>query len=95
MGKVFSISTKGVTGSLSTGFDIQCIAVSNDFIFTGTKCGTIEVWLKERVTRIAEIKIGGGGHTRVTSLVSDANGDMLFAGSSDGKIQVPILYYIF
>lgn len=86
-GKVFSISTKGVTGSLSTGFDIQCIAVSNDFLFTGTKCGTIEVWLKERVTRIAAIKMGGGGHTRITSLVLDANGDMLFAGSSDGKIQ--------
>jgi hypothetical protein len=29
-----------------------------------------------------------GGHTKITSLVSDVDGMMLFVGSSDGKIQV-------
>ncbi|XAR61650.1 Ubiquitin--protein ligase [Bertholletia excelsa] len=86
-GKVFSLATKAVIGSLSTGYDIHCMEVNNDFIFTATKCGIIEVWLKERVIKVASIKACSGGHAKVTSLTSDANGDMLFAGSSEGKIQ--------
>ncbi|XVE76340.1 hypothetical protein DITRI_Ditri12bG0164300 [Diplodiscus trichospermus] len=86
-GRVFSRSSKAVMGSFSTGFDIQRIAVNNDFIFTATKCGIIEVWLKERITRVASIKMGSKGHPKITSLVSDMDGGMLYAGSSDGKIQ--------
>lgn len=86
--KVFSRSSKAVMGSFPTAFDIQQIAVNNDFIFTATKCGIIEVWLKERVTRVASIKMGSKGHAKITSLASDKDGGMLFAGSSDGKIQV-------
>ncbi|KAL7175142.1 hypothetical protein ACSBR2_028862 [Camellia fascicularis] len=86
-GKVFSLSTKAVIGTFSTGLDIHCMAVNNDLIFTATKCGIIEVWLKERVTRFASIRMGGGGHMRITSLTSDADGEMLFAGSSEGRIQ--------
>ncbi|KAM7518165.1 hypothetical protein LguiB_017127 [Lonicera macranthoides] len=89
-GKVFSLSTKAVIGSVLTGLDIHSIAVNNDFIFTATKCGIIEVWLKERVTRVASIKMGGG-NAKITSLTSDADGEMLFAGSSDGKIQAWVL----
>ncbi|XP_022767512.1 putative E3 ubiquitin-protein ligase LIN-1 isoform X2 [Durio zibethinus] len=87
-GKVFCRSSKAVMGSFSTGFDIQRTAVNNDFIFTATKCGIIEVWLKERINRVASIKVGSKGHAKITSLVSDMDGGMLYAGSSDGKIQV-------
>ncbi|XP_058078129.1 putative E3 ubiquitin-protein ligase LIN-1 [Magnolia sinica] len=86
-GKVFSLSTRAVIGSLSTGFDIHSIAANNDFVFTGTKCGIIEVWLRERLTRVASLKVHGGGNTKITSLASDSDGEMLFAGTSDGKIQ--------
>ncbi|MED6135898.1 hypothetical protein PIB30_050991 [Stylosanthes scabra] len=75
------------SGSLSTGLDIHRVAINNDFIFAGTKFGTIEVWLKDKFTRVASIKMAGG-NTKITSLVSDADGMMLFVGSSDGKIQV-------
>ncbi|KAA8528755.1 hypothetical protein F0562_036110 [Nyssa sinensis] len=85
--QVFSLSTKAVIGSLSTGLDIHGIAVNEDYIFTASKCGMVEVWLKERVTRVASIKMGGGGHARISSLTSDTNGEMIFAGSSEGKIQ--------
>lgn len=88
MWQVFSHSTKAVIGSFSTGFDILRIVVSNDFIFTATKCGIIEVWLKERVARVASIKMSGGEHAKITSLTSDMDGGMLYAGSSDGKIEV-------
>ncbi|KDP36916.1 hypothetical protein JCGZ_08207 [Jatropha curcas] len=86
-GKVFSHSTKAVVGSFSTGMDILRIVANNDFIFTATKCGAIEVWLKERVTRVASIKVTGGSHSKMTSLTSDMDGGMLYAGYSDGKIQ--------
>ncbi|KAM5565133.1 putative E3 ubiquitin-protein ligase LIN-1 [Rosa sericea] len=87
-GKIFSLPNKAVLGSFSTGFDIQRIAINNDLIFTATKCGIIEVWLKERFTRIASIKTAGGGHAKITSLAADMDGGLLLAGSSDGRIQV-------
>jgi len=77
-----------VIGSFTTGFDIHQIAASNDLIFTSTKCGITEVWLKERITKFSSIKMGGGGNAKITSLTTDADGDMLFAGSSEGKIRV-------
>ncbi|KAL8524096.1 hypothetical protein ACS0TY_013891 [Phlomoides rotata] len=84
-GKVFQVSSKAVVGSFSTGLDIQHMAVNNDLIFTATKCGIIEVWLRERVTKIAYIRIGSG---RTTSISSDADGHNLFAGTSDAKLQI-------
>lgn len=66
------------------------MAVNNGFVFTATKCGFIEVWLKENVIKIASIKMAGsgGGRAKITSLASDTDDSMLFAGSSEGKIQV-------
>lgn len=84
---MFKLSNKAVVGSLATGVDVQQCSVNNDFIFTATKCGIIEVWLKERITKIAYIKMDVG-HARVTSIVSDAHGQKLFAGTSDGRLQV-------
>lgn len=71
-----------------TGLDIHRIAVNNDYIFTATKCGIIEVWLKESVAKIASIKMAGGGHSKITSLTSNMDDFMFFAGSSDGRIHV-------
>ncbi|MCE0482352.1 hypothetical protein HAX54_041039 [Datura stramonium] len=87
-GKVFSLPSKAVIGTLSSGSDIQRLAVNNDFIFSATKSGTIEVWLQERVTKMTSIKMRSGGQTRITSLAVDKDGEMIFAGSTDGKIQV-------
>ncbi|XP_039069062.1 putative E3 ubiquitin-protein ligase LIN-1 [Hibiscus syriacus] len=87
-GKVFCRSSKAVMGTFPTGSDIQRIAVNNDFIFTATKLGIIEVWLKERMSRVGSIKMKGKAHVKITSLVSDIDGGMLYTASSDGKIQV-------
>lgn len=87
-GKAFSLSTKTAIGSFCTEFDIHRLFVSNDFVFTGTKFGIIEVWLRERFTKVGSIKVGSGVGTKVTSLASDSEGEMLYAGSSDGKILV-------
>nr|XP_043619326.1 putative E3 ubiquitin-protein ligase LIN-1 [Erigeron canadensis] len=87
-GKVFSLSSRALVGSLSSAYDIQYLAVNNDFIFGATRNGTIEVWLKERLTKVVSMKMGSSsGFTKFTSLASDYEGEMLFAGTSDGKIQ--------
>ncbi|KAG5611922.1 hypothetical protein H5410_023203 [Solanum commersonii] len=87
-GKVFTLPSKGVIGTLSTGSDIQRLAVNNDLIFSATKSGNIEVWLQERVTKMTCIKMKSGGQSKITSLAVDKDGEMIFAGSIDGKIQV-------
>ncbi|CAN1314982.1 Putative E3 ubiquitin-protein ligase LIN [Linum perenne] len=90
-GKVFALSNKAVVGSLTTSFDVKHIAVNNDFIITVTKWGVVEVWLKERVSKVACIRMSGSGNTKVSCLTTDADGGMLYAGSSDGKIQVSLI----
>ncbi|PKA66456.1 Putative E3 ubiquitin-protein ligase LIN-1 [Apostasia shenzhenica] len=87
-GKAFSLSTKIATGSFVTALDIYCITVSDDFVFTGTKSGIIEIWIKDRLARVGSIKVGSAGNAKVSSLASDSEGEMLFSASSDGKIQV-------
>ncbi|XP_071713381.1 putative E3 ubiquitin-protein ligase LIN-1 [Rutidosis leptorrhynchoides] len=82
-GKVFSLSSRAVIGSLQSAFDVHLLTVNNDFIFGATKNGIIEVWLKERLTRVASIK-----SAKLTSMASADDGEMLFAGSSDGRIQI-------
>lgn len=90
--KVFTLPSKAVIGTLTTGSDIQRLAVNNDLIFSATKSGNIEVWLQERVTKMTCIKMKSGGQSKITSLAVDKDGEMIFAGSIDGKIQVKCIY---
>ncbi|XP_038896990.1 putative E3 ubiquitin-protein ligase LIN-1 [Benincasa hispida] len=90
-GKIFSLSNKTPVGSFSTVVDMHHMAVSTDFLFTASRLGMlIEIWSKEKYTKIGSIKLGStanGSHTKITSLISD-DGGLLLAGTSDGKIQV-------
>ncbi|CAI0382690.1 unnamed protein product [Linum tenue] len=79
-GKLFALSNSrgpaSVAGSLSTSFDVKHITVNNDFIITASKWGVIEVWLKERVTKIASMRTNGGGNAKVSCLTTDSDGGM-------------------
>ncbi|KAK6938966.1 hypothetical protein RJ641_032474 [Dillenia turbinata] len=88
-GKVFSLSNKAMVGSLLTGIDIQRIAVNNKFIFAATKLGVIEVWLRERITRL-----NFSGNAKITSVTSHSDGETLFAATSDGKIQIAVKFLL-
>ncbi|XP_020584069.1 putative E3 ubiquitin-protein ligase LIN-1 [Phalaenopsis equestris] len=90
-GKAFSLATKTIIGSFMTNSDIYSISVNDDFVFTGTKNGFIEVWTKERLIRVSYLRVGTAGNTKVTSIASDSEGEMAFSGSSDGKIKVWML----
>eukprot|EP01018_Ginkgo_biloba_P018781 Gb_32192 [translate_table: standard] len=85
--KVWSLSTNNLVGSLSTTLDVRCIAVNNEFIFLGSKSGVIEVWLRERLVRVGSLNAGGGASNRVMCLAVDMDGEVLFSGSQDGRIQ--------
>lgn len=86
--KIFSLPSKAVIGLFPSNSDIQQVMVNTDFIFLAMKCGTIEVWQKERATKIASLKLRSSGNTRITSLTPDKDGEMIFVGCSDGRIQV-------
>uniref|UniRef100_A0A7N0UHD0 Putative E3 ubiquitin-protein ligase LIN ARM-like domain-containing protein n=2 Tax=Kalanchoe fedtschenkoi TaxID=63787 RepID=A0A7N0UHD0_KALFE len=62
-----SLSNRALTGSFSTHTNIQQVSINNDYIFTSTKCGIIEVWLKERVSKVASIEVGGG-NAKITDM---------------------------
>lgn len=85
--KVWNLSTNTLMGSLSMQAEVRCIAVNNDFIFLGSKSGIIEVWSRERLARRGSLNAGGGGNNRVTCLAVDKDGEVLFSGSQDGRIQ--------
>lgn len=85
---MFSLENGRIVGSLPSPTDIHYIAVNNDFVFSGTKYGIIDVYLRGRLVHIGSLRISTVVNTRATSLVSDLDGDMLFASSSDGKVQV-------
>lgn len=93
--KIFSLPSKAIIGLFPSNSDIQQVMVNSDFIFLGMKCGTIEVWQKERATRIASLKLRSSGNTRITSLTPDKDGEMIFVGCSDGRIQVWLIHSYF
>ncbi|KAL0553368.1 hypothetical protein IC582_007262 [Cucumis melo] len=90
-GKTFSLSNKTTVGSFSTGVDVHHMVASTDFLFTASRLGMlIEIWTKEKHTKIGSVKLGSsasGSHTKITSLTTD-DGGLLLVGTSDGKIQV-------
>lgn len=86
-GKVFSLPSSEVLQSLSTIHNVQKLAVNKYFTFAATKVGVI-VWLNGRASSVGHITIPGTSSSKITSLASDADGQMLFIGWSDGKIQV-------
>lgn len=77
-------------GSLSTGVDIHHMAISTDFLFSASRLGIVEVWSKEKYTKIASVKLGSasGSQTKITSLTTADDGGLLLVGTSDGRIQV-------
>eukprot|EP01018_Ginkgo_biloba_P001817 Gb_38779 [translate_table: standard] len=84
--KVWSLSTNNVVGYVPTTVEVRSMAVNNEFIYLGSKFGTIEVWLRERLIRVGTLYTKGGS-SKVVSLAVDMDGEILFSGSVDGKIQ--------
>lgn len=83
--KVWSLATKSVVGSLSTSLEIRCMAVTNEFLYLGSKFGAIEVWLRDRLMKVGTLYTKG--NSKLVSLAVHMDGELLFCGSLEGKIQ--------
>lgn len=79
--KVWSLKDKSLVGQLATGLDVRAMVVNDEFIYLGSNSGLIEVWLRERLVKVAGMSIG----CKITSLLAHDN--VLFCGSEDGKIR--------
>ncbi|MCL7039067.1 hypothetical protein MKW94_023270 [Papaver nudicaule] len=84
--KIWSTSNFSVVGSLPSNMDVRSMAISSELIYLGCKTGVVEVWCKEKHTRVESLQTGT--NTKVISMAIDNDADLLVLGTSDGKIQV-------
>lgn len=84
--KVWNLSTMSVVGSLQSSLDVRSMAVTNDFLYLGSKFGTIEVWLRDRLMKVGTLHTRGGNN-KLISLAVHGDGELLFSASVDGRIE--------
>lgn len=84
--QIHNASNYSPVGSLPCTSEVRSIAVSSDLIYTGCKTGIIDIWSKEKLTRIGTLQTRA--YTRVQCMALDGDGEVLVVGTSDGRIQV-------
>ncbi|XP_022755020.1 putative E3 ubiquitin-protein ligase LIN-1 isoform X2 [Durio zibethinus] len=83
--KIWSTTNYNVVGSLPTTSEVRSMAISSELIYLGCKGGIVEVWDQEKQTRTEILQIGTS--RKVLCMTLDATEDILFVGTSDGRIQ--------
>ncbi|KAI3977596.1 hypothetical protein MKX01_000509 [Papaver californicum] len=84
--KIWSTSNFNVVGSLPCNMDIRSMAISSELIYLGCKTGIVEIWCKEKHTKVESLQTGT--NTKVISMAIDNDEELLVLGTSDGRIQV-------
>lgn len=62
------------------------MAVSDELIYLGCKSGTVELWSKEKLSRVGTLQTRTSGKVQCMDLNGDE--EVLVFGTSDGRIQV-------
>ncbi|KAL8503215.1 hypothetical protein ACS0TY_022094 [Phlomoides rotata] len=83
--KIWSTSNYGLIGSLQSTLDVRTLAVSSELVYLGCKSGSIEVWCKNKHTRVETLHTSSTA--KILCIAFDANQDILLVGTSDGTIQ--------
>ncbi|PIA64874.1 hypothetical protein AQUCO_00100385v1 [Aquilegia coerulea] len=83
--KIWSASDFSMIGSLPTTSEVRAMAVSSELIYLGCKMGAVEIWCKEKHTRVETLITGTSGKVMCMSL--DGDEEVLVIGTSDGQIQ--------
>ncbi|KAF6164444.1 hypothetical protein GIB67_025270 [Kingdonia uniflora] len=83
--KIWSTSDFSSVGSLQSTLEVRSMAVSSDLIYLGCKLGTVEIWCKEKHTRVETLTTGTNGKVLCMAINEDA--ESLVVGTSDGRIQ--------
>ncbi|CAO2161689.1 unnamed protein product [Urochloa humidicola] len=84
--KVWSCGNYNQVGSMPSSMEARSLVVSADLIYVGSRNGAVEIWSREKLTRIGTLQAGGPG-CRVQCMAVDSDGDVLVFGTSDGRIQ--------
>ncbi|CAL4959147.1 unnamed protein product [Urochloa decumbens] len=84
--KVWNCVNYNQVGSMPSSMEARSLVVSTDLIYVGSRNGAVEIWSREKLTRIGTLQAGGPG-CRVQCMAVDGDGDVLVVGTSDGRIQ--------
>ena len=84
--QVWNASNYNLVGSLPTTSEVRSIVISSDLIYLGCKMGTVEIWSREKLSKVSTLQTGTNGKVQCMGIDSDA--ELLVVGTSDGKIQV-------
>ena len=84
--QIYNASNYSPVGSLPSPADVRSIAISTDLIYVGCKTGLVDIWSKEKLTRIGSLQTKT--YSKVQCMALDGEGEVLIVGTSDGRIQV-------
>jgi len=85
--QVWNCANYNLVGSMPSSMEARSLVVSADLIYLGSRNGAVEIWSREKLTRIGTLQAGGPS-CRVQCMAVDGDGDVLVVGTSDGRIQV-------
>ncbi|KAK1313228.1 putative E3 ubiquitin-protein ligase LIN-1 [Acorus calamus] len=83
--KIWSTSTSSVVGSLPTTMEVRSMTISTELIYLGSKMGAIEIWSRDKLSRVGTLQTGT--NAKVLCMAVDDDGELLAIGTSDGRIQ--------
>uniref|UniRef100_A0ACD5VR81 Uncharacterized protein n=1 Tax=Avena sativa TaxID=4498 RepID=A0ACD5VR81_AVESA len=84
--KIWNSTNYNLVGSIPSPVEVRSLVVSTDLVYLGSRSGAVEIWSREKLTKIGALQAGGPG-CRVQCMAVDADGDVLVVGTSDGRIQ--------
>nr|CAB3475651.1 unnamed protein product [Digitaria exilis] len=84
--KVWNCANYNLVGSLPSSMEARSLVVSADLVYVGSRNGAVEIWSRDKLTRIGTLQAGGPS-CRVQCMAVDGDGDVLVVGTSDGRIQ--------
>uniref|UniRef100_A0A0D9UYS1 RING-type E3 ubiquitin transferase n=1 Tax=Leersia perrieri TaxID=77586 RepID=A0A0D9UYS1_9ORYZ len=84
--KIWNSSNYNLVGTIPSSVEVRSLVVSSDLVYLGSRTGIVEIWSREKLTRIGALQAGGAG-CRVQCMAVDGDGDVLVVGTSDGRIQ--------
>ncbi|XP_039124165.1 putative E3 ubiquitin-protein ligase LIN-2 [Dioscorea cayenensis subsp. rotundata] len=83
--KIWDTSNYNLIGSLPSTMEVRSMFISTEFIYLGCKMGIVEVWSREKLTKISTLQCGT--NSKILCMAVDADGELLVVGTSDGRIQ--------
>ncbi|XP_008783309.2 putative E3 ubiquitin-protein ligase LIN [Phoenix dactylifera] len=83
--KIWSASDYSLVGSISPTVEVRSMAISTELLYLGSKTGVVEIWSKNKLTRVGTLQTAT--NSKVQCMAVDADAEILVVGTSDGNIQ--------